>query len=114
MGFGKRSPDVVAARTLDPAVSRATENAFDRMVAERGGSLAGVGEAELTTLRHQARQVGKNQVYAGVDDPEWRYDQGSGRFRSRPLVTLALTIAGVLGTICGKILYEAFKAGTIP
>ncbi len=114
MGFGRRGPDVTLKERLEPRLTSATESAFDAMVAERGSSLSGVNEAELTALREQARQVGRDKVYSKVDDPEWRYDKGTGRFRNRPLVTVALTIAGVLGAITGKILYGAFKDGSLP
>lgn len=114
MGFGRRSPDIALKERLEPHLTSATESAFEAMVARRGGSLSGVSETELDTLRAQARQIGRDKVYSGVDDPEWRYDKNAGRFRNRPLVTVVLTIAGVLGTITGKILYDAFRNGTLP
>jgi hypothetical protein len=114
MSFGRRSPEIELKERLEPRLVAETEKAFDSIVSGKGGSLKGISEQEFQALRAQARALGRDKTFSEIDDPEWRYEKDTGRFRRRPLVTVALGIAGVLGAICGDILYEALKGGSLP
>jgi len=104
-----QAPDQAFASRYDTKIAAATEDAFDSLVAKRGGSLKGVQQHEYEELRRMARLAGRSEVFADVKDLEWSYDKETGRFRRKPLGFLIVAASGAAAAVLGDELYALVK-----
>ena len=107
--MASQAPDQAFAKRYDPKIASATEDAFDGLVARRGGNLKGIKQHEYEELRRQASLAGRGEVFADVKDLEWSYDKETGRFRRKPIGVLIVAALGAVATLAGDWLYEALK-----